>query len=161
MSWSLDLNEVDRGFVSPPTGRNKYKITELKMAPDKQDNAGKAQQVVLGIKGSVGSYSYIFKVMAANEVTQRIAKQHLAQLSDAAGISGTLKPERFKSYIGKEVEIEFSQTEGKGENKGKSFTNFSGAWAIKKDAFEGEYGWEIHLIRSVREVAGLIPVASA
>lgn len=137
-NWSLDLDKVERGFVSPPIGRARYKITEMKLAVDKKDQSGKSQQVQMGFKGEGGSYSYVFKVMAANADTQRIAKQHLAQVADASGIKGVLKPERFKSFVGKDVELEFSQSEGKGENKGKFFTNFSGAWPATADEQEEE-----------------------
>lgn len=138
MNWSLDLDKVERGFVSPPTGRARYKITELKLAVDKKDLSGKSQQIVMAFKGDGGSYSYVFKVMAANADTQRIAKQHLAQVADAAGIKGVLKPERFKSFAGKELEMEFSQSEGKDANKGKFFTNFSGAWPAAASEQEEE-----------------------
>lgn len=130
MSWSLDTDKVDVGWVNPPAGRVRRKITAMSMAKDSSDQSGKTQQIVMKLDGT---YSVGFKVMAKDETQQRIAQQSFAKVTKAVGLSGVMKPERLPQFVGKEAIFDFQPSK-----KNPQFINFSNAYPVSEDSQEEE-----------------------
>lgn len=130
MSWSLDVDKVDTGFTSPPVGRKRYKIVGLSLQVDKQDPTGKSQYALLKIENAKMTYTHSFYAMAEGD-RGRIAQQDFAKVSKAAGISGVVKPERFKTFVGKEVELEFIASK-----KDPKYVNLRAAYPVTEEEEE-------------------------
>lgn len=128
MAWSLDTEKVDLGFTNPPVGKNRYKITEMKLEQNKKDLSGKSQFISMKIKESKMVYSVPFFVMAEDETQAKIANQNIAKIGVAVGITGVIKSERLKSFVGKECEMDFQPSK-----KDAKYVNFQSAYPIKKE----------------------------
>lgn len=130
MSWSLDTDKVDVGWVNPPAGRVRRKITAMSMGKDSSDQSGKTQQIVMKLDNT---YSVGFKVMSKNEIEQRIAQQGFAKVTKAVGLSGVMKPERLPQFVGKEAIFDFQPSK-----KNPQFINLSNAYPVTEDSEDSQ-----------------------
>lgn len=126
--WSIDTKDVEQGFLNPPVGRNRYKITEMKMELNKKDPKGKMQYVSMKIKDKKATYSVAFWVMSEDATQAKIAQNNVGKIAIAAGLTGAIKPERLKSFVNKDVDLEF-----KASKDGK-YINFQSAYAAEAEA---------------------------
>lgn len=104
-----------------------YKITDAKSAIVKSNPTGKEQQVVIDLlHGKDYSCKVFLNVMSPNDVTCDIAQKTLAAFWEAAGLSGTIKPERLGQLKNKFVEITARET----LKDGKTYSNISTVEAV-------------------------------
>jgi len=133
--WSIDTKDVEQGFLNPPVGRNRYTITEMKMELNKKDPKGKMQYVSMKIKDKKATYSVAFWVMSEDATQAKIAQNNVGKIAIAAGLTGAIKPERLKSFVNKDVDMEF-----KASKDGK-YINFQSAYpasVVEEEAEEEE-----------------------
>jgi TATA-binding protein-associated factor Taf7 len=143
MSFNIDpkkTGSINDGGRRLKVGTARYKITGATMAIVKSDPRGKEQQVVLDLLNG-GDYAckVFLSVSSANETAAEIAKKTLVAFWDAAGLTGAIKPETLKRLVGKTVDVTTRETQGKGENKDKTYVNISTVEAADdEDAEEAE-----------------------
>lgn len=125
---------INDGGRKLKVGAYPYKITGAKLDPVKSDPTGRERQVVFDLLNGDDYHCKVFiNVMSANAVQREIAEKTLVAFAAAAGIGGNLKPERLPSFVGKTVVVEARETQGKGENKDKTYVNISTV-----EAYDGE-----------------------
>lgn len=143
-SWSIDPNKtgsLNDGGRKLKVGTFAYKITGAKSVIDKQDPTGNTQQVQIDLAlASDPSYACktFLSVMAANDQQREIAQKTLVAFAAACGIGGVIKPDRLPSFVGKTVVIEAKETQGKGENAGKTYVNINTVEAPDSDSGEDD-----------------------
>ena len=142
MSFNIDPKKkgsINDGGRRLKVGSHTYKILGATMALVKSDPRGKEQQVVLDVLNG-GDYAckVFLSVMSPNEVVCDIAQKTLVAFWDSAGLTGAIKPETLKRLIGKTVVITTRETQGKGENKDKTYVNISTVEAPAGDDEEEE-----------------------
>ena len=110
-SWSIDPNKtgsLNDGGRKLKVGTFAYKITGCKSVIDKNDPTGNTQQVEIGLS-LVSDPSYatrvFLSVMSDNDQQREIAHKTLVAFAAAAGIGGTITPQRLPSFVGKTVVI--------------------------------------------------------
>lgn len=129
MAWSMNIDKAENLSSSKGNkllvGAHRYSVADAKMEVNKNNPSGKEQQVVVDFEREGKIYKQWFAVESANETTAQIAAKCVKSLADACGLKGVLKPERLKSFVGKDVMIEAKETSGKKgtANEGKIFVN--------------------------------------
>lgn len=128
MAWKIDTSKtgsLSDGATKLPVGTNAFKIVAATQVPDKSDPRGKALQVVLTLGLGEKTYKTFLSVESAKEVVAEIAQKTLRDFFVSAGINGQLSAAALPKLVGRSVEITVVETQGKGENAGKTYTNIS------------------------------------
>lgn len=138
MSWAIDLKEtgsINDGGSRLPIGKSVHTITAVSRPVNSKDQSGKEQQVLIETTGAGGTYKIYLSPESSSEAASNIAKKTLVGFWQAAGLTESIKPERLKKLIGKTVELEVAETQGKKgtPNEGKTFTNIK-----KVNPYDGE-----------------------
>lgn len=126
MSWAIDPKEtgsINDGGNRLPLGESIHTITGVSRPVNKKDPSGREQQVVIETTSSGLAYKVYLNPESATESVANIARKTLVGFWQAAGFSESIKPDRLKKLVGKTVELVVEETEGKGANAGKTFTN--------------------------------------
>lgn len=128
MSWSIDPKEtgsINDGGSRLPIGKSTHEITNVSRPVNSQNPSGNEQQVLIETVSGGSSYKIYLNPESPTESVANIAKKTLVGFWQAAGLTEAIKPERLKKLIGKNVELEVAETEGKKgtKNEGKTFTN--------------------------------------
>ena len=142
MSFNIDpkkVGSINDGGRKLKVGTFAYKIVGAAMAVVKSNPTGKEQQIVIDLQ-DIHEPSYNCKqflsVMSPNDTQREIAQKTLVAIAEAAGISGVLKPERLKSFVGKVIEITARETQGKGDKKDQTYVNLATVEAYVAGAAE-------------------------
>jgi len=144
MAWSLNVDKAENLSANKGNkllvGKHKYSVADAKMEVNKNNPSGKESQVVVDFEREGKKYKQWFAVESENETTASIAAKAIKSLADACGLKGVLKPERLKSFIGKDVMIEAYETQGKKgtANAGKTFVNIGDITTPEADEQEPE-----------------------
>lgn len=128
MSFNLDPKKaptLEDGGRKLKVGSYAYKITSAQMAVVKSDPRGKQKQVVIEATNNGDLYKVYLSTDSPNDTAREIALKTLMSFWVAAGLTGACKPETLKLLAGKTVVIAARETQGKGENKDKTYVNIS------------------------------------
>lgn len=124
--WAIDPKEtgsINEGGNRLPLGLSNHTITGVSRPVNKQDPSGKEQQVLIETESGGLPYKIYLNPESSKESVSNIARKTLVAFWQAAGLTEAIKPDRLKKLVGKTVEIEAAETEGKGANAGKTFVN--------------------------------------
>jgi hypothetical protein len=127
----ITINLKKTGTLGGPkpllVGTHTYKITGAVLALNKQDPRGKEQYIAIDLVSGDHPCRLNLYVASSNEVTARIACETVGSLAKAISFKGEdfKVPDHLKMLIGKSIVVTARETQGKGENKGKTYVNVS------------------------------------